>query len=81
MWTFVPQPFGCFGSNEDAHSSAVPHVCGCDMIKVKGGAWLADLVRFLVPFQFDSVAPNGQNQTLDWPHHAAVELTANFDTT
>jgi len=42
-------PFGTIGSKEDAYANAVQLMrAGAQMVKIEGGEWLADTVRFLV---------------------------------
>jgi 3-methyl-2-oxobutanoate hydroxymethyltransferase len=42
-------PFGSFGTPVDAYASAVTLMrAGAQMVKIEGGAWLAETVRFLV---------------------------------
>jgi 3-methyl-2-oxobutanoate hydroxymethyltransferase len=42
-------PFGTLGSREDAYANAVELMrAGAQMVKMEGGEWLADTVRFLV---------------------------------
>lgn len=42
-------PFGAYGTAEDAFANAVQLMrAGAQMVKLEGGAWLADTVRFLV---------------------------------
>jgi 3-methyl-2-oxobutanoate hydroxymethyltransferase len=42
-------PFGTLGSREEAYANAVQLMrAGAQMVKVEGGEWLADTVRFLV---------------------------------
>ncbi len=42
-------PFGTYGTKEQAYQSAVAVMqAGAQMVKIEGGAWLADTVRFLV---------------------------------
>ncbi|WP_179401897.1 3-methyl-2-oxobutanoate hydroxymethyltransferase [Burkholderia guangdongensis] len=42
-------PFGTYGTPEDAFASAVKVMrAGAQMVKLEGGEWLADTVRFLV---------------------------------
>jgi 3-methyl-2-oxobutanoate hydroxymethyltransferase len=42
-------PFGTYGTPEDAFASSVKLMrAGAQMVKLEGGAWLADTVRFLV---------------------------------
>ncbi len=42
-------PFGTLGSREDAYANAVQLMrAGAQMVKLEGGEWLADTVRFLV---------------------------------
>jgi 3-methyl-2-oxobutanoate hydroxymethyltransferase len=42
-------PFGTIGSREEAYANAVQLMrAGAQMVKVEGGEWLADTVRFLV---------------------------------
>ena len=42
-------PFGTLGSREDAYANAVELMrAGAQMVKIEGGEWLADTVRFLV---------------------------------
>ena len=42
-------PFGTLGSREDAYANAVQLMrAGAQMVKIEGGEWLADTVRFLV---------------------------------
>ena len=42
-------PFGTVGSREDAYANAVQLMrAGAQMVKIEGGEWLADTVRFLV---------------------------------
>ncbi|MCE4062050.1 3-methyl-2-oxobutanoate hydroxymethyltransferase [Pandoraea sputorum] len=42
-------PFGTFGTKEQAYQSAVAVMqAGAQMVKIEGGAWLAETVRFLV---------------------------------
>ena len=42
-------PFGTLGSREDAYANAVQLMrAGAQMVKMEGGEWLADTVRFLV---------------------------------
>ncbi|SAL75785.1 3-methyl-2-oxobutanoate hydroxymethyltransferase [Caballeronia telluris] len=42
-------PFGTIGSREEAYANAVQLMrAGAQMVKIEGGEWLADTVRFLV---------------------------------
>ena len=42
-------PFGAYGNPQQAYDSAVQLMrAGAQMVKIEGGAWLADTVRFLV---------------------------------
>jgi 3-methyl-2-oxobutanoate hydroxymethyltransferase len=42
-------PFGTYGTREDAFANAVKLMrAGAQMVKLEGGVWLADTVRFLV---------------------------------
>lgn len=42
-------PFGTYGTKEQAYQSAVAVMqAGAQMVKIEGGAWLVDTVRFLV---------------------------------
>lgn len=42
-------PFGSYATPEDAYRNAVPLMqAGAHMIKLEGGAWLADTIKFLV---------------------------------
>ncbi|MEJ2768973.1 3-methyl-2-oxobutanoate hydroxymethyltransferase [Mycetohabitans sp. B46] len=42
-------PFGSYGTPADAYSSAVKLMqAGAQMVKLEGGAWLAETIRFLV---------------------------------
>jgi 3-methyl-2-oxobutanoate hydroxymethyltransferase len=42
-------PFGTLGSREEAYANAVQLMrAGAQMVKIEGGEWLADTVRFLV---------------------------------
>lgn len=42
-------PFGSYGTPADAYSNAVKLMqAGAQMVKLEGGAWLADTIRFLV---------------------------------
>lgn len=42
-------PFGTYGTPQDAFEASVKLMrAGAEMIKIEGGAWLADTVRFLV---------------------------------
>jgi len=42
-------PFGSYTTKESAHDNAVTLMrAGAQMVKIEGGAWLADTVRFLV---------------------------------
>src|SRR5207237_1917899 len=41
-------PFGAYGTREDAYANAVILMqAGAHMVKLEGGAWLADTVKFL----------------------------------
>ena len=41
-------PFGAYGTREDAYANAVTLIqAGAHMVKLEGGAWLADTVKFL----------------------------------
>jgi 3-methyl-2-oxobutanoate hydroxymethyltransferase len=42
-------PFGSYGTREDAYANSVKLMrAGAQMVKLEGGVWLADTVRFLV---------------------------------
>lgn len=48
-WVVADMPFGSYGSVEDALHHAVQLMqAGAHMVKLEGGAWLADTVRILV---------------------------------
>ena len=48
-WVVADMPFGSYGSTEDALHNAVKLMqAGAHMVKLEGGAWLADTVRTLV---------------------------------
>ncbi|MCE1159634.1 MAG: 3-methyl-2-oxobutanoate hydroxymethyltransferase [Burkholderiales bacterium] len=48
-WVVADMPFGSYGTTEDALHNAVKLMqAGAHMVKVEGGAWLADTVRTLV---------------------------------
>ena len=48
-WVVADMPFGSYGTTEDALHHAVKLMqAGAHMVKVEGGAWLADTVRTLV---------------------------------
>ena len=48
-WVVADMPFGSYGSTEDALHNAVKLMqAGAHMVKLEGGAWLADTVRSLV---------------------------------
>ena len=48
-WVVADMPFGSYGTTEDALHNAVKLMqAGAHMVKVEGGAWLADTVRLLV---------------------------------
>lgn len=48
-WVVADMPFGSYGTTEDALHNAVKLMqAGAHMVKLEGGAWLADTVRSLV---------------------------------
>ncbi len=48
-WVIADMPFGSYGTTEDALHNAVKLMqAGAHMVKLEGGAWLADTVRTLV---------------------------------
>ncbi len=48
-WVVADLPFGSYGNTEDALHNAVKLMqAGAHMVKLEGGAWLADTVRVLV---------------------------------
>ena len=48
-WVVADMPFGSYGTTEDALHNAVKLMqAGAHMVKLEGGAWLADTVRTLV---------------------------------
>ncbi len=48
-WVVADLPFGSYGTTEDALHNAVKLMqAGAHMVKLEGGAWLADTVRVLV---------------------------------
>nr|WP_281275598.1 3-methyl-2-oxobutanoate hydroxymethyltransferase [Hydromonas duriensis] len=48
-WVVADMPFGSYGNTEDALHHAVQLMqAGAHMVKIEGGAWLADTVRTLV---------------------------------
>ena len=48
-WVVADMPFGSYGTSEDALHNAVKLMqAGAHMVKLEGGAWLAETVRILV---------------------------------